>query len=297
LWVSPTRNLPKMTQKCRFLPYFRGTWVKNKKPDLVILDLMLPGMSGFEICARIKESASFIPILILSAKDKPPDKITALKSGADDYVTKPFDMDEIITRIDTLLSRTEHFLAANPLTRLPGNTSIMYETARRIKANEHFAFIYIDINNFKAFNDKYDFERGDEAIKTLADILRNSAGGKDFVGHIGGDDFIFICLSENAEKACVAIIKDFDGRIPALYDKEDMERGYIISKDRLGTEQKFPVMTLSIGAVIQDDYTNPVHYGNVVDAATQMKKFAKMNNPGNKSYFAFNKRKVNSLSL
>ncbi|PKN00320.1 MAG: hypothetical protein CVU78_01800 [Elusimicrobia bacterium HGW-Elusimicrobia-2] len=96
---------------------------------------------------------------------------------------------------------------------------------------------------------------------------------------------------ENAEKSCMAIIRDFDSRITELYNEEDLERGYILSKDRLGTEQKFPVMTLSIGAVIQDDYTNPVHYGNIVDTATQMKKFAKMNNPGSKSCYAFNKRK------
>ncbi|MBA3053243.1 MAG: response regulator [Candidatus Omnitrophota bacterium] len=267
--------------------------VKTKKPDLIILDLMLPGMNGYDICACLKEKedTALIPIIILSAKDTPPDKITALKLGADEYVTKPFDIDEMVTRVNTLLTRTEYFLDANPLTRLPGNTTIMREAGRRLKLNEPFAFIYVDINNFKAFNDNYGFDRGDEAIKTTAAILRNSADEHNFAGHIGGDDFIFICSPENAEKSCLAIIRDFDSSIQGLYNQEDLERGYIISKDRLGTEQKFPVMTLSIGAVIQDDYTNPVRYGNIVDTATQMKKFAKMNNPGSKSYYAFNKRK------
>ncbi len=122
--------------------------VTNKTPpDLIILDIMIPRIDGYEVCRRLREndSTSFIPIIVLSAKDQPADKILGLKLGADDYLTKPFNIDELIARVETRLSRTEHYLAANPLTGLPGNVSIMHEVNRRLHASLSFAFLYCDI--------------------------------------------------------------------------------------------------------------------------------------------------------
>ncbi|MFH1958653.1 MAG: response regulator [bacterium] len=266
--------------------------VKDKKPDLIILDLMLPGISGYEICRKLKEKeeTAFIPILILSAKDEPIDKITGLKLGADEYVTKPFDVEELIARVDTLLRRTEHFLSVNPLTHLPGNTSIMYEATGRLKTDKGFAFIYADIDNFKAFNDKYGFDRGDEIIKITAKILHDNINDGDFIGHIGGDDFILICSDEEVGNICQKIIDAFDNQIPGYYEKDDKNRGYIISQDRRGKTQKFPIMTLSMG-VVMVDRKRMGHYGKIVDIATQMKKYVKLNSPGDKSYYAIDRRK------
>ncbi|MFH1416578.1 MAG: response regulator [Elusimicrobiota bacterium] len=265
--------------------------VEETNPDLVILDLMLPGISGYEICSKLKEKeeTSFIPILILSAKDKPLDKIKGLKLGADEYVTKPFDVDEVITRIDTLLKRTEHFLSVNPLTHLPGNTSIMYEATKRLRTEKGFAFSYADINNFKAFNDKYGFDLGDMIIKFTARILHDNINKSDFIGHIGGDDFIIICSHEKVEDICQNIIDEFDTKIPDYYENDDKNNGYIISQDRAGNTQKFPIMTLSIG-VVMVDRKRMEHYGNIVDIATQMKKYAKLNGPVDRSYYAIDKR-------
>ncbi|MFC2061919.1 response regulator [Elusimicrobiota bacterium] len=256
----------------------------NTKPDLIILDIMLPRISGYEICSKLKEKeeTAFIPILILSAKGDPVDKITGLKLGADEYITKPFDVDEIITRVEVLLRKTEQYLSLNPLTHLPGNISIMNEATKRMRQKEKFAFIYADLNNFKAFNDKYGFEKGDNVIKYTAKVIKESLSANDFVGHIGGDDFIVICDSDQFENTCVNITESFDLNITEYYNEEDNQKGYIVSHDRLGNEQRFNIMTLSLGVVIVD-YNNIEHYGDIVDRATQMKKYAK-NNQNNSHY-------------
>lgn len=267
--------------------------IHQERPDLIILDIMLPGIDGYTICRQLREKEATIltPILILSAKDKPVDKITALKLGADDYVTKPFDIGELTTRVGSLMRRTDRILSANPLTGLPGNVSIMYEVSRRLKDAKFFSFMYLDIDNFKTYNDKYGFKKGDEVIKFTAEIIKHSVTEKDFVGHIGGDDFISICDVKKSEDICRKIIGEFDSSVYQYYDPEDSNRGYIIAKDRQGKIQNFPIMALSIGVADVDEKQYLNSYGEIVEVATEMKKYAKEKKSGTKSSFTVNKRK------
>jgi len=264
---------------------------KQNQPDLIILDIMLPGMDGYEVCQKLRteKSTYLTPILVTSVKDKPVDKITSLKLGANDYITKPFDINELLARIESFLKHTEETLSINPLTRLPGNVSIMNELNRRLNNKERFTFVYLDINNFKSFNDKYGFYRGDEVIKFTAEVMRQCINENDFVGHVGGDDFVLVCEIKNTESICGKITGQFDEGISKYYDSEDIKKGYIISKDRQGNIKTFPIMTLSMG-IVTNERQDINHYGKIVELATEMKNYIKTSKDTARSMFAVDKR-------
>jgi PleD family two-component response regulator len=264
----------------------------KETPDLIILDIMMPKIDGYEVCRKLRENEStyLIPIIVLSAKDKPADKIKGLKLGADDYLTKPFDVEELIARIDSRLQRTEQFLSANPLTGLPGNVSIMYEVMKRLRSKELFSFMYLDIDNFKPFNDAYGFRRGDLVIKFVADILLQSAEKGDFIGHVGGDDFVMVGEAGVAETLCKKVIDLFDRGIGALYNPEDLHQGGILSKDRHGTSLRFPVMTLSIG-LLTNERSDVNEYGKVIEVVTELKQLAKSAPHNGKSVYVKERRR------
>lgn len=264
---------------------------EKEKPDLIILDIVMPKLDGFGVCQKLRErrTTTLTPIIVLSADDKPVDKITGLRLGADDYVTKPFNIGEFLARVDMIMRRTSRALSANPLTNLPGNESIMIEAFRRMREKQKFAFVYLDIDNFKAYNDRYGFRKGDEAIRVVADILKKCSDENDFIGHIGGDDFILLCGIEKAEEKCRCIMELFDNSVDGCYNDEDRNRGYITAKDRKGQEQRFPLMTLSMG-IVTNEKKELNHYGRIVEIATEMKRLAKTNKQENRSSFAVDKR-------
>ncbi|OGS21029.1 MAG: hypothetical protein A2252_03790 [Elusimicrobia bacterium RIFOXYA2_FULL_39_19] len=265
---------------------------KQFVPDLIILDIMLPGMDGYAVCQNLKsnKNTNLIPVLIISAKDRPIDKIIALKTGASEYITKPFDIQELIVRVDSLLKHTEENLSTNPLTKLPGNTSIINELNKRLHNKDDFAFIYIDLNNFKSYNDKYGFHKGDEIIRFTADTIKQSAAENDFIGHVGGDDFVFICEIFNAENACIKIADIFDNNIVNFYSKEDAQKGSIISKDRQGNTTEFPLMRLSMG-IAKNDNAKIIHYNEIIELASEIKNHIKSQKIAGKSIFMSDKRK------
>jgi len=172
--------------------------VISEKPDLVILDVNMPGMSGFEVCQKIRENSDvcLTPVIILSSLAKTKDRITGIKLGADEYLTKPFEPFELVARVEGLLKRAKESLAASPLTGLPGNVSIETEIKNRLAEGNVFCVIYSDLDHFKSYNDKYGFDKGDAVIKLVSAIFRSAvaeAGNpRDFLGHIGGDDFVVV---------------------------------------------------------------------------------------------------------
>jgi GGDEF domain-containing protein/CHASE3 domain sensor protein len=169
-------------------------------------------------------------------------------------------------------------LDANPLTRLPGNLAIEKALLTRLQEGVPFAFCLVDLDNFKAFGDRYGYIRGSEVLKKVAAILtdcvKTLGSGPDFLGHIGGDDFVIITEPLRMEKLCEKVIHDFDETIPAFYDEEDRRRGYIISRDRKDIEQQFPFMTVSIAVVTNQKraITSPMQ---VAEIAAQLKQYAK----------------------
>ena len=169
-------------------------------------------------------------------------------------------------------------LEANPLTRLPGNVSIINELTRKIENKSLFAVCYVDLDKFKAYNDKYGFEHGDEVIRETARILiqatQQAGNPGDFIGHIGGDDFVVITDPQAADKICEKIIAEFDKKVPSFYKEADRKNGYIIALDRQGKEQKIPLLSISIG-VFTNEFRNIEHVAQIGEIGAELKSYAK----------------------
>jgi diguanylate cyclase (GGDEF)-like protein len=216
--------------------------------------------------------------LIVFVRDSRLNDIDWGSLGVDDFITIPYRTEDVVHRIRLCLSRLTRSLDANPLTRLPGNTTILCETTARIQSQQPFALAYLDIDNFKSFNDRYGYGRGDEvlivACRILTTVVGELAGSEGFVGHVGGDDFVFMSRPDTIDAICETIIKRFDLVIPDFYDREDRLKGYIDSVDRRGNKEQFPIMSLSI-AVVTNERAPIAHPGDVSKIASELKKRAK----------------------
>ncbi len=259
--------------------------VLKRPPDLAILDYKMPKKTGPEVCKILKQDLLLrhMPIILLTGKGEVSDKVTGLEAGADDYMVKPFEPEELVARVRTILRRTSIALDANPLTRLPGNVSILNEIESRIAGGSVFAVCYADLDKFKAYNDKYGFEHGDEVIRATARVIiqavKTCGAPHDFIGHIGGDDFVVVCAPETSEPICSHIVKEFGAVAPTFYTEEDRARGHIVGKDRQGKEHHIPLLSISIGIVTNK--TRAInHVAEVGEIGAELKQFAK-SKPGN----------------
>jgi diguanylate cyclase (GGDEF)-like protein len=251
--------------------------VKREKPDLVLLDVIMPDYSGFEICRILRESESnnLMPIIMITSQDSQEDILIALELGADDYIKKPFNERELLARIRNIFRRIDRNRNANPLTGLNGNLEIQREITSRIAKGALFAVVYIDLDNFKSYNDVYGFSNGDRIIVLTADILKDQVdifgNPDDFVGHIGGDDFILVTTPDKVDKICMEIIADFEEKIGSFYNEEDRTMGCITTKNRKGEIDTFPLMTISL-AVVTNEKRELNGYVEVGDIAADLKK-------------------------
>ncbi len=254
--------------------------VLKRPPDLAIFDYKMPRKDGVDVCRILKKDILLrhVPIILLTGKGETSDKVTGLEAGADDYMVKPFEPEELVARVKTILRRTGIALDANPLTRLPGNVSILNEIEERIADGSVFAVCYADLDKFKSYNDKYGFERGDDVIRSTARIIIQAAKtyGKpgDFIGHIGGDDFVIISTPETAEPICAYIVKEFAAIAASFYNDEDRARGYIVGKDRQGNEHHIQIISISIGIVTNKN--RPInHVAEIGEVGAELKQYAK----------------------
>ena len=249
-------------------------------PDLVLLDLMMPHMDGFEVCRHLRAefATAQIPVIMVTAKGEVNDKVRGLQGGANDYLTKPYDNKELLARVQNVLDWSRTQRQANPLTGLPGNQAIEARLQEVIEARSAFAFMYVDLDNFKAFNDCYGYQRGDTVIRFTADILRTSsitAGTpRDFIGHIGGDDFCVITSYEAGECLGHAIATRFEAEFPVLLDPDDRERGYLEVRSRQGGQTHVPFPSVTVALVLAQGGEFE-HWARVSDAAAELKAYGK----------------------
>ncbi len=254
--------------------------IYRRPPDLVIIDWVMPKMTGCEVCQKLKKDLLLrhLPVIILTGKGEVKDKVEGLDAGADDYMVKPFEPSELLARVKMVLRRVEIDLDANPLTRLPGNVSIFNEIEKRINESRLFAVCYVDLDKFKVFNDKYGFERGDELIRETARVLLGAVEEKgeahDFIGHIGGDDFVVITIPKLTDALCARIIEDFKSATTKLYNKEDLEKGYLLGKDRQDKPIKTSLVSISIG-VVTNEQRKIEHVAQVSELGAELKAYAK----------------------
>lgn len=250
------------------------------QPDLVLLDVMMPQFDGYEVCRRMRTSFTtrHIPIILLTAKTTQSDKIAGLEGGANDYVTKPWERRELMLRVKNVLEWSRQQRSASPLTGLPGNLSIDEEIKRRLTTEIPFALIQIDVDYFKSFNDHYGYARGDQAIKTVAGILLEAStrhgGDHNFVGHIGGDDFLIITNTDVAEDLAQDVIDQFNQKVGELYDATDRECGYVEVRNRLHQLDRFPLMSLTL-ALVSTDRMPVSHLAQLIDIAQELKAHGK----------------------
>jgi diguanylate cyclase (GGDEF)-like protein len=249
------------------------------RPDLVLLDVMMPRLDGFEVAQRLRKNpqTANTSIIMLTAKALSSDKVTGLQSGADDYIIKPFDPIELLARVKGTLRRAKEMRNLSPLTGLPGNIRIQEEIERQVREHHPFAVLYLDLDNFKTYNDKYGFVRGDRLIQGTARMLQDAVMAYDqdgFVGHVGGDDFVAVVLPETAEDVAKRVCERFDQDRALYYEDDDLARGFVRMEDRKGVEQDIPLVSVSIGIATTSKRAF-ARYGEAVAVATEMKQFAK----------------------
>lgn len=249
-------------------------------PNLILLDVMMPGVDGYEVCRRIRGDlrTKHMSIIMLTARSLTADKVVGLSAGADDYIIKPFDPLELVARVKSALRRAREMRAVNPLTQLPGNVQIQDELARLVSSTQRFSLLYIDLDNFKSFNDHYGFLRGDGAIKLLASCVEEAvhrhAAHEGFVGHIGGDDFVAMVHPGVSEAIAKDVIEGWDRRICDLYDQVDREKGHIEIRDRRNELHRVPLTTVSIGIATNQHRKIESHWA-ASEIAAEVKAFAK----------------------
>jgi PleD family two-component response regulator len=255
--------------------------VRRDPPELILLDVMMPGMDGYEVCKKLKSDplTSRIPIIFLTAKSEFNDKIHGLEAYADDYLTKPYEQKELLFRVRNQLRTRRAQLQSNALTGLPGNVLIETELTRRIAEEVKFAFLHLDLDNFKAYNDYYGYARGDALIRFTAGLLQESVASHgdqgDFVGHIGGDDFVIITSPERSSLMAEWIRAQFDTRVPLQYDPEDRDRGFVtVHSSRQGGVQNFDLLSITV-LIVTNVVRDIQHSAQVSDVAKDLKKRGK----------------------
>jgi GGDEF domain-containing protein len=238
------------------------------------------GEDGQALCRTLKADpyTGIIPVAVLAGRHGPEVIGAWFSAGADELITPLFDPAEQRARLDALLARAETSVSVHPSTRLPGTTEIEREIRRRLDAGEPFAVCYADLDHFKEFNDRYSYYDGDRVIYLLSRMLRDVVKGMcpdgGFVGHIGGDDFIFVVPTATVSEICAEVIGVFDQLIPFQYSDQDRRAGYFFGKDRRGQLYRVPLMTLSIG-IVTNERRHFTHPAQVSGLATEMKSYAK----------------------
>lgn len=249
-------------------------------PAALVLDSTDDEEAVIDLCRALKSDAftATVPVVILTA-DEDDANISAegLEAGADEVVATKASDRETWLRLELVLRRADRDVSVHPTTRLPGTVQIERDLAERIRSGEEFAICYADLDHFKEFNDRYGYNNGDKVILLLSRILREivrALAPTGFVGHIGGDDFIFLVPLSNLEACCDEIVNVFDELIPYQYNEEDRKVGYFLGKDRRGSIHRIPLMTLSIG-VVTNQFQEFTHTAQVSELAAEMKAYAK----------------------
>jgi len=255
--------------------------IRRDPPELILLDVMMPVMDGYEVCRLLKANplTSRIPVIFLTAKSTLDDRLEGLNVYADDYLTKPWDRQELVFRVRNQLRTRRAQLSSNALTGLPGNVIIENELTRRIAAGEKFAFLHLDLDNFKAYNDYYGYARGDGLIRFMASLLvegvQHHGADGDFVGHIGGDDFVVITDPARSMAIAADVKEAFDSRVGSQYDEADRDRGFItVLSSRQGGVKSFGMLSVTI-LLVSNVGRDIQHSAQVSDIAKELKKLGK----------------------
>jgi PleD family two-component response regulator len=231
---------------------------RRRLPNVIILDIMLPDMDGYDICRRLRSSlrTKHIPIIFLTQKDERSDKIRGLELGADDYVTKPFDVEELNLRVRNAMARSRYESLTSPTTGLPSG-QLIEERLRDLVQEDDWGIVYIGVKGIDAFGEAYGFVASEEVVRFTGMILTQTvdrAGTlNDFIGHVGGDEFIVVTQQGSAQRLAREVKERFDENVGTHYNWHAREQGYLVVENEEGQEVKADLMTLTAGVITADD--------------------------------------------
>ena len=250
-------------------------------PSLIIINEDTIDEDILEVCKRIRlnEDNSITPIIVISSNMDREHRISVLKACVEHYIKAPIDEEYLYYTIKNLIGLLYINRRVSPLTGLPGNVQIQAEMKKRLLNKEDFAMLYLDLDNFKAYNDVYGFLNGDEIIKftakTIVKTVETYTESDGFVGHVGGDDFVAIVNGrDDYEGICQNIIAEFDSGVVRYFNDSDLEKGYLEVPNRKGVIEEFPLTSISIGVVVADKgrFHNVLEIGEI---GAQVKHLAK----------------------
>ncbi|MCI0709818.1 MAG: response regulator [Chloroflexi bacterium] len=219
-------------------------------PQLIVLDIMLPDMNGYDVCRELRTTTrtSHIPIIFLTQKDERSDKITGLELGADDYITKPFDIEELKLRVKNQIERAERENYTDPNSGLPSSALIEERLRELMRSDDTWTYLDSKIDNFEDFKEVYGFVAGNEVLRFMAllmgEVVDSHGTPNDFLGHPGGDNFVIISYASDAEAFRNALVEKFNEDVQQHYSFIDRERGHMLRENK-----EVPLMTLSVGSV------------------------------------------------
>jgi diguanylate cyclase (GGDEF)-like protein len=251
--------------------------VSRSYPAAVIVDGAEPVAEALELCRQMKAEAftAVVPVIVYVQDAEM--AAAALEAGADEVLTPLVSERESELRLRLALRRADRDVSVHPTTRLPGTVQIERDFGERLTSGEKFAVCYADLDHFKEYNDRYGYHEGDRVILMVSRILRDvvrAYSSSGFVGHIGGDDFIFSLPLVEMPACCETVLEVFDTLVPFQYDEADRDRGSFLGKDRRGNEYEVPLMSLSIG-VVTNEQKELTHPAEISELATEMKTYAK----------------------
>jgi len=249
--------------------------------DIVLISSDMERLGGRYPVERIRDRSHLtaVPVVLMTREDEIAELILGQDRGFDDFLIKPFSPLVLQLRVTLNIGRARTRTEANALTHLPGNAAIEKKIRQKIEKDEKFSVLYMDINQFKAFNDRYGFEKGDDVIKHTAKLLlatrdRVVPDSDCFVGHIGGDDFIVVLAPEKEEEFARTFLREFDHIISAYYSEEDRQRGHVRVTNRRGKKENIPLMSCSVAAC-NNLYRRYRSLGEIAHDAAQVKSFLK----------------------
>ncbi|NLG84628.1 MAG: response regulator [Firmicutes bacterium] len=254
--------------------------IKNSKPDLILLDLTLPVKDGFEVCYELRRDVETrdLPVILLLSKGQDPEQVRSMGLRVDDFLVKPFTPRDVLAKVNTLMARARYLKEANPLTGWPGRQLVYNQVARLLEEKRQFDLLFIDLDDFRIYNQVYGFAKGNEVIKIVAHTIRNAVADLAeldyYLGHAGGDDFLVLLPPQTGEKVGRTIVERFDAGIREMYTPEDRERGGIVAQNRQGINKQWPIMTISVALVSNEhrEFHDPLELDTV---GTELLRYAK----------------------
>ncbi len=267
---------------------------KQFKPDIAVLDIMLPGITGYQICRRLRKDPELykIGVLILTALGEEPEVLHGLEQGADDYLVKPFKLDKLMEKLSSLSALLESANKRHVVTNLPGTDAIKREINHRLARGMAIGACYIDMVGFKAYCAAYGREGQKRALefmsRTLTGLTRSMGIYESFICHMGGEHFVVLINLEDYERFCSSLTSTFDQGVKQLYSAKEIQQGYIVAKDRRGQEARYPIMALSVG-VAHTQYRQYKSAKKMFEVLAQVRQMAQ---PDAKSVIFIDRRRT-----